>query len=355
MWSNRTNGAHAAAYNRDVPTDALLIAPGVLAVVLVVSAVGKLRSPSRSAEAFRDLRVPAPLRHRAVVEALPWGELLLAVLLVTAGGPLAVAAAVAAVLLFAAYLALVVRALGFEAPVDCACFGEFAPGRISGRTVVRNAWLLALAVLDLLVLTPVVAGPAAGTSVVARLSTGGAWAWIVAAGAAALTTWLVTAPSPDAAAVSPTASPEYGRQTDDEGDYLRSRTPSLPVLLADGTETDLRQLSTRRAQLLLFVSEGCGSCQDVIAAAPRWRIDLPAVDVRVVVTVPPGEGALTSTEEPQSLHDPRERLRDTFGFGGTPSAVLLGADGLLAGGPVTGSVAVPEFVDEIREQLGALT
>ena len=29
----------------------------------------------------------------------------------------------------------------------------------------------------------------------------------------------------------------------------------------------------------------------------------------------------------------------------TPSAVLLGADGLLAGGPVVGATAVPEFVD----------
>ncbi|WP_323100557.1 MauE/DoxX family redox-associated membrane protein [Intrasporangium sp. YIM S08009] len=337
-----------------MPTDALAIAPVILAAVLVVSAVGKLRSPSRSAEAFRDLRVPAPLRHRAVVEALPWAELLLAVLLVTAGGALLVVAAVAAVLLFAAYLALVVRALGFEAPVDCACFGEFAPGRITRRTVVRNAWLLALAVLNLVALTLVVPGPADGASVLARLATDGAWAWLVAAGAAALTTWLVTAPSPDAGDAPSAPAPASGPLTDDEGDYLRSRTPSLPVLLADGTETDLRQLSTRRAQLLLFVSEGCGSCQDVIAAAPHWRTELPAVDVRVVVTAAPGEGALTSTEEPQSLHDPRQRLRDTFGFWGTPSALLLGADGLLAGGPVTGSEAVPEFVDEIRDQLGAL-
>ncbi|WP_207555901.1 MauE/DoxX family redox-associated membrane protein [Intrasporangium flavum] len=337
-----------------MPTDALTIAPVVLAVVLVVSAVGKLRSPSRSAEAFRDLRVPAPLRHRAVVEALPWGELLLAVLLVSVGGLPGVLAAAAAVLLFASYLALVVRALGFEAPVDCACFGEFAPGRITRRTVVRNAWLLVLAVLSL-----VLADPADGISVLGRLSTAGAWPWLLAAAAAALTTWLVTAPAPDAGAPSaaPPASGPLGdpaAATDADDDYVRTRTPSLPVVLGDGTETDLRQLSTQRAQLLLFVSEGCGSCQDVIAAAPRWRTELPAVDVRLVVTVPPGEGALTSSEEPQSLHDPRQRLRDTFGFWGTPSALLLGADGLLAGGPVTGGEAVPEFVDEIRAQLGAL-
>lgn len=350
MWSNRADRARGAAYNREVPTDALAIAPVVLAVVLVVSAVGKLRSPSRSAEAFRDLRVPVLLRRRPVVEALPWGELLLAVLLVAAGGALSVVAAVAAVLLFATYLALVVRALGFEVPVDCACFGEFAPGRITHRTVVRNAWLLVLAMLNLVL----VAGPADGGSVVSRLAPD-AWAWLAAAGAAALTTWLVAGATVAHGETSSATRPAPETLDMEDEDYVRWRTPSLPVLLGDGTETDLRQLSRVRAQLLLVVSEGCGSCQDVIAAAPRWRAELPAVDVRLVLGVPPGEGALTSTEEPQSVHDPRERLRDTFGFWGTPSALLLGADGLLAGGPVTGSADVPAFVDEIREQLGALT
>src|SRR5829696_3548701 len=117
----------------DVPTDALALAPVILAVVLAASAVGKLRSPSVSAEGFRDLRVPGPLSGRVVVEALPWGELLLAVALVLVGGPVGVVAAVAALLLFGAYLVLVVRALGFEEDVDCACFGAFAPGRISTR------------------------------------------------------------------------------------------------------------------------------------------------------------------------------------------------------------------------------
>ncbi|MBW8732418.1 MAG: hypothetical protein JF622_16000, partial [Terrabacter sp.] len=127
-----------------MPSDALALAPVILAVVLVVSAVGKLRSPSASAEAFRDLRVPTTLSGRLVVEALPWGELLLAVALLLVGGPVGIVAAVAALLLFTAYLVLVVRAVGFDEDVDCACFGEFAPGRITRRTVVRNAWLVLL-------------------------------------------------------------------------------------------------------------------------------------------------------------------------------------------------------------------
>ena len=43
-------------------------------------------------------------------------------------------------------------------------------------------------------------------------------------------------------------------------------------------------------------------------------------------------------------------LKAVGGYG-TPSAVLLGADGLLAGGPVGGGDEVREFVDDIIAQL----
>ena len=37
---------------------------------------------------------------------------------------------------------------------------------------------------------------------------------------------------------------------------------------------------------------------------------------------------------------------------GSPVAVLLGADGLLAGGPVHGVAEIEQFVADIAEQLG---
>jgi hypothetical protein len=325
-----------------VPTDALAITPLILAVVLAISAAGKLRTPRTSAEAFRDLRVPAPLASRVVVQGLPWGELALAVLLVAAGGWLGVVAAVAALLLFAAYLALVVRALGFEESVDCACFGEFAPGRITKRTVWRNVWLVVLAVGALALSFQ------GGSPLTLLLGDRVALAWFLAALAAALTTYLITvrAPEPSQAQGESLVSAEHF------DDYVRTITPALPVTLGDGTETDLRALSAQRAQLLLFVSETCGSCSDVIAAAPVWRQELPQVDVRLVVSAQPDASAITSKEEPLSVHDPAYRLPGSFGFRGTPTALLLGADGMLAGGPVTGSTAVPEFVADVRNELG---
>jgi hypothetical protein len=138
-----------------------------------------------------------------------------------------------------------------------------------------------------------------------------------------------------------------------EGDYLRSPTPAVLVTLGDGTVTHLRQLSAHRPQLLVYVSDGCFSCNDVIAAVPSWRDDLPQLDVRVLVRQPVDGSALTSTEEPMSVHDTDGLVSESLGMRATPSAILLGADGLLAGGPVVGATAVPEFVSDIRQELEA--
>ena len=327
-----------------MPTDALVLAPVVLAVVLVVSAVGKLRSPSASAQAFRDLRVPGPLSKRLVVSALPYAELLLALALLLLGGAPGVLAAAAAVLLFAAYLMLVTRALGFEQDVACACFGAFAPGRITRGTVLRNAWLLALAVVA-------VGSSLQADSVATRVADGRApWWWLLGALAAAATVGLVVGGSQQ----RPAHAAQPCADVTEEGDYVRVRTPALPVVLGDGSTTDLRRLSAGRPQLLLHVSETCGSCTEVIEAAPGWRERLPAVDVRLVLGSEPGATALTSRTEPLTVHDPEGLVGETFDMQATPSAVLLGADGLLAGGPVVGSHAVPQLVDDILHELAGL-
>lgn len=322
-----------------MPTDALVLAPAILAVVLVVSAVGKLRSPRASAEAFRDLRVPALLSGHGAVRGLPWAEIALAVALVLLGGRPGVLASVATLVLFTAYLWLVVRGLGFDVPVDCACFGEFAPGRITRGTVVRNAWLVALAVLAVVASTQ-------GSSVATRLADGGApWWWVAGAVAAAVTVRLVVGGSGPAAELD-----EQAALVEEEGEYLRVRTPALPVTLGDGSTTTLRRLSETRPQLLVYVSETCGSCREVIDAVPGWREQLPQLDVRILVRADPESSGLASTQEPLSVHDAEGLVYETFDLR-TPGAVLLGADGLLAGGPVIGSLAVPEFVDDVRAEL----
>jgi hypothetical protein len=81
-----------------------------------------------------------------------------------------------------------------------------------------------------------------------------------------------------------------------------------------------------------------------------YRRLMPEVEVRLLLTEPV-TSRWTEPDEPQSLHDENGYVGESLGYGGTPSAVLLGADGLLAGGPVTGDRAVDRFVDEIYESL----
>ena len=81
-----------------------------------------------------------------------------------------------------------------------------------------------------------------------------------------------------------------------------------------------------------------------------YRHMLPEVDVRLVMSEPV-DHAWAERDEPQSLHDAAGYVQDSIGYTGTPSAVLLGVDGLLAGGPVTGHLAVDRFLDDIYESL----
>ena len=129
---------------------AALALPLILAVVLVLSGIAKLRAPQTVAAGFRDLRVPAALDRAWLRALLPWGELVLAAALLAAPGALAPVAAIVAALLFLAYWVLIRRALSFEEPVSCGCFGEASAEPVSGWTLARNT-VLALVALGSLV------------------------------------------------------------------------------------------------------------------------------------------------------------------------------------------------------------
>ena len=328
-----------------MPEALSITAPFLVAAVLVWSAVGKLRDPAASAEGFAALGVPAALSRRWIIGAHPWVEVALAALLLVGPGWLRVIAAVASLGLMLAYLALVARAVRRGDDVDCACFGAWGPGKVTMRTVWRNAWLVVLAALSLW------AAVGGQTWLSEAADSGSGW-WVVALGAALLTAALVVAGEGGSGAPG-AEPPQYAFGADELEDYVPVLTPAVPVTLADGTTRTLRELSAARAQLLLFVSEGCGSCVGVIAAVPAWRAELPQLDVRLVIAVPADTSSLTSLEEPQTLHDAPGWVRQSFGTGGTPSAMLLGANGYVAGGPVVGADAVRAFVEEIRAQLAA--
>jgi hypothetical protein len=325
--------------------------PLVLAAVLIAGAVGKLRSPDDLA-GWAALGVPEALRREWLRRVHPWGELALGLAVALLGGWLGVLASLAALGLMLVYTVIVARAAARDDDASCACFG--APQRVSRVTVVRNAWLVLLAAASTAVVWRT---PLFGGAVLAGLPQ---WSWVVALAVAAVTTLLILWPSSAASAkatdavgaTDAVAQAVAASQTgDDDLDYVRTRTPAVPVTLADGTIENLRKLSARKPILLLAVSSICGACETVVEKRGEYRALLPEVDVRLLFAEPVGMGLWTEHEEPLSLHDAEDYVGSSIGYVGTPTAVLLGADGLLAGGPVTGDIAVDRFVAEIYESL----
>ncbi|MBY6060299.1 MauE/DoxX family redox-associated membrane protein [Microbacterium esteraromaticum] len=329
-----------------MPAPLTVIPPLLLAAVLIASGVAKLRRPDDLA-GWADLGVPAVFRRTWLLRLHPWGEIALGLALALLGGLLGELAALTAVALMVGYLVFVARIVRSGTDASCACFG--ARKRVTGATVTRNAWYVALAVT---VAATTWANPLWGGPLMALRGDG--WLWVLGLLAAAITVAITMWPAPEEPATTDAVITEAAGApaSDDDLDYIRSLTPAVPVTLAGGELTDLRTLSmTGRPLLALQLNPGCGSCVDVYDRVDKIRTMLPEVSVRLLLTQEPGDSAWTETSEPESLHDPNRYVGPSIGTSRTPSAVLFGLDGLLAGGPVTGYQQIAEFVDDIYESL----
>ncbi|MEI2779367.1 MAG: MauE/DoxX family redox-associated membrane protein [Tetrasphaera sp.] len=322
-----------------MPSAPFVLPAIILAGVLILSGIAKLRAPRESADAFVALRLPPALARLGAPRLLPYAELVLAAALLLAPGSAYLPAAVLALALFLAYLAIIARAVRFPEPVTCACFGRLGLGTVSGVTVVRNAVLVAVAVLAL------VDAAVHDHGVGQRLAefTGAQWTWVALAGLAALVAGLIVhRPG--------TKTGSAGREAldGDELEYLRQPIPYGLVERPDKSSVALRALAADRARLLVFLSLGCGPCLRVIEFLPDFVAANPEVGVHAVLH---SATAVESIPEWMDyLLDPDGTLAATFAVP-TPAAVLLGADGLLAGGPVIGEPAVREFLDDIAAEL----
>lgn len=319
----------------------LVLPPLLLAGLLVLSGLAKLRHVEETRSAFAQLRLPSALTRSSAPRVLPWGEIALALALLAVPSPAAVVVAGAALVLFVAYLVVVVRALGFDHPVTCSCFGRLGLGEVTRRTAARNALLVLVALLALWSATE--QGSVLGRLVDASTTT---WGWLALV---VLTVAVVVATFGGTKGVTP--APAAATDEADGADYERQALPFGVVEDESGRTRTLVELASGGAVLLVFVSPGCAPCAAAIEQVPRWDDALGPVAVRAVISLPVDKAlAAAPGLAGRVLHDPQATLSRTFGIG-TPAAVLLGGDGLLAGGPVTGSEAVSDFVAQVRDEL----
>lgn len=341
-------------------TTALLIAPLLLSFTFLVSGAAKLRGRRATADAMVSLRLPLHGLHAAAAAALPMAEIVLAAALWIPVGAVAIPAAVLASLLSIAYLAIIGRALGFEETVECSCFGTLGSPTVSRATLGRDI------ILVLLSLTTVVLAATGEieTSVLREPETVAVLAIAVAV-AVVLTALTLGVSRRDDAAAAPRSSAEspaadgFAADGDpgdeaEELDYLRSDTPFGMLREAGKEPITLSTLTRERAALLLWVSPGCGPCERVMSEVAAWTEQLgTVVAIRTLFKQAPEDlpqGVLDRVGD-TAAQDIDRNLTQAFNARHSPSAVLLGADGMLAGGPVRGAQDVFIFVEEILEQL----
>ena len=137
----------------------------------------------------------------------------------------------------------------------------------------------------------------------------------------------------------------------DEADYLRQPIPPGVLLDFEGSPVALTELAAAKAQLLVGIDCLCSPAMDAIGRLADWGSRLPVLGTRLVVPFHVAESTLTLDQHRVALYDHHGLASRALGLQGQVSAVLLGADGLLAGGPVSGLDEVERFVADIEAEL----
>ncbi|APF40482.1 hypothetical protein BHE16_04975 [Neomicrococcus aestuarii] len=336
-----------------------------LVVVLLVSGFAKLKSPASTDEAFASLQVPQALSAPVFRRGLPWAEIALGLALLITWGWVHTLATLATLVLFVAYLVLVAKALQRNDGASCNCFGEWSQAPVSGSTLIRNYVLVAAALVAF-----VGSFTAAAThfSWIQQLG-GSGWLYVLSllipATVVAAILWdslrsdssSTTTPLGWGASSSAGAGEGSQPRSDDEEvlDYLREPIPYHSLTKLDGSKVTLRQLVHSNAVFMVKLSPGCGSCVMVMNQWESLAKRLHPIKLQAVVADPNTIPAELSGHDPafipQPLIDENNDLSNLFEQYGTPWAVVLGADKLLAAGPVAGSGAIFEIVDEIEAQM----
>jgi hypothetical protein len=324
-----------------VPSAPLVVPPLLLIVILLVSAVAKLRDPGDTGAVFVMLELPKVLLRLKAHRLLPYGELVAAAALLLLPGGWYVVAATLVLLLFLAYLVVVARALTFPYPLICGCFGELGLGWITRRTLVRNSVLLAIA---LVTWADALHHHGRGDGVLQRLQhLGDGWWWLAGVALAVLTTGLVLLEG----------DPPEALPNEDDDTYVATPVP-YGVLDGPGGPGSLWGLVGTSARFLVFYNPVDEAVADLVGRVPSWQAQLAPVRVHLVG---PAEWWVLQRHHPELgdllLGDPDGETRRRLGVHDLPGAVLLGTDRYLAGGPVTGLEDIEDLVAAAAEEIQA--
>jgi thiol-disulfide isomerase/thioredoxin len=305
----------------------------LLAVVFLAAGIGKLLDLEGSRRAVRDFGVPEGAAKFAGA-ALPVLELLVAVALVFV--PTARWGALAALLLLAAFIVGIGRALARGEQPDCHCFGQIHSEPAGPLTLVRNAVLAACAAAIL----AYGSGPAIDT-------------WINDHSAAVLVAVALGICAAIAVVYALSLRGDVRRLGRDLETARKSAAqgraglpvgydaPDFTLPALEGEQVALTSLIGRgKPVLMVFMSPWCGPCASLMPRIHQWQQGLSERLTLAVISM--GTAEQNAAFEEQGIADvllaQGMEIADMFGIAGTPSAVFVSRDGKIASHP-----AVTEF------------
>ena len=338
----------------------------LLVAVLVVAAVAKLLDLSGTRQAVREFGAPRVLAGPLAV-GLPLAELSAAALLLPT--TTAVAGAACALALLILFTAAISLSLARGHAPDCHCFGALHSEPAGARTLVRNAALLGVAAFTLV---GSLAEPSTGTFQWAERMTGaevlavGLGVALVLVVVGAVTAFLTLLRSYGRVLVrverleGVLAEAGYELDALEQGPALGldpgTTAPGFELVGSDGATVGLDDLLERRLPvLLLFTSPGCGPCEALLPDVANWQA--AHADRLAVAIFEEGEPAdVRATAErfglADVLADSGGEVYDAYEASGTPSAVLIAADGSVAGHVAAGPGAIAEVVAGVLDAPG---
>jgi peroxiredoxin len=357
----------------------LLVSRLLLAAVFLLAGAAKLVDPVGSRRALRDFGVPSALA-RPMVLLLPLLELAVAVALIPAR--LAWYGARGALALLTVFMIAVGIAMIRGRKPDCHCFGQLHSAPAGWPTLIRNGvlavfagWLASRGERDL--------GP-------------DPWAWFASLGVHERKVALVAAcvagfvflrllyrsrpESESIASQLPQAADNEEAEEEPEerpaaapGNRTRTRTArpaefpapagrsamgiglpigtSAPEFELPGMTGEKRSLQSLRKQgrdvLLVFSSPFCKPCQALASSLVRWKREMEGLPNIVLVsrgTARDNLAKLNEFEASQVLLQRNFEVAEAYDCISTPTAVLVGADGLIRSDLAVGGVAIKQLL-----------
>jgi thiol-disulfide isomerase/thioredoxin len=319
--------------------DALLLSVRcLLAVVFIVAAIGKLLDLEGSRRALVEFGMPSRAARVGGV-LLPVAELAVAVAMLLV--PTARWGAAGAFLLLLAFSAGIARAMSRGEAPDCHCFGQIHSEPAGSSALVRNAVLSAASAF--VVLT----GP--GPSLDSALGTlhGAQIALVATSALAAVLAVAVAQLWADRRRLRAELNAAQAAELP-PGLPRGTSAPAFELAAVRGTAGSLAGLSEQAGPtVLVFLSTGCGPCQTLLPSLAHWQDALSgSVTVAAIFEGARDEVGRVSAEHELSpvLAQKEQETFELYALRATPSAVLIGADGTIAGAPAEGVTAIEALV-----------